>query len=136
MDVLPPATQRDPVQIAITLITAERGAARAGDLGGLADMWTSDARIIDGRGTEDPDDDFVWSGQDAIMDRYILAVLPAPPPPLDDAALESLRVLSDSEGPQSDETRPPEVIHVELGIDRWTLTFVDGRWRLAELRYN
>ncbi|MFO7733677.1 MAG: hypothetical protein R6X21_08510, partial [Candidatus Aminicenantes bacterium] len=65
-------------------------------------------------------------GRDAIMDRYELAVLPAPPPPFDPAYLSALRV----------EALSDEVATAEIGVDRWTLTRVDGRWLLAELRYN
>lgn len=123
---LPHETAGTPVQVASALIAAEREAARAGDLEFLTELWAPDARIVDGRATDDPADDYVWQGRDAIIDRYVIAVLPAPPPPPDSALFESLNVITSTD----------DNVQVELGVDRWTLVLKDGRWQLSELRYN
>ena len=115
-----------PAQIAADLIVAEREAARAGDLDLLAELWAHEARITDGRGTEDPSDDYRWLGRVAILDRYIIAVLPSPPSPLDPDTLAALDVITSTD----------DTVVAELGVDRWRLARQDGRWRLAELRYN
>ena len=90
-----------PAAAAMALIQSERESAIAGDLATLPTLWTEDARIVDGRGTEDEADDYVWQGRDAIMDRYELAVLPAPPPPFDPA------YLSDAPRRERCQTRSP-----------------------------
>jgi len=119
----PPAFVTLPAAEAIPqIIAAERDASRRGDLPLLTQLWAEDARITDSRGTDDPADDFVWPDRAAILDRYTLAVFPAPPP-----ALESL---------------PAPAITVEgngaqalNGQDRWRFVRWDGRWWMAELRY-
>ena len=115
-----------PALIAAALITSEREASIAGDTHLLTKLWATDARIVDGRGTDDPADDYVWQGRDAILDRYVIAVFPAPPPPLDPSLLDSLDIIVDADG----------TVHAELGVDRWIFVQQDDRWRLLELRYN
>jgi hypothetical protein len=114
-----------PEQAVPALILAERQAAMNGDLALLSRLWAPDARIIDGRSTPDSADDYVWQGRDAILDRYTLAVFPAPPPPLSREQLADL-----------DMTVEDDAAYAELGGDRWRFVWQDGRWLLAELRYN
>ena len=104
------------------LIEAERTAARMRDLETLRQLWSSDARIIDSRGTPDPVDDFIWEGRDAILDRYRLAVFPNPPPPL--AEPFDLQAI-----------RSGYAAHAIAGNDRWRFLFENGRWWLQELMY-
>ena len=108
------------------LIAAEREASRTADLALLSVLWADDARIVDGRSTSDSQDDFVWEGKSAILDRYMIAVFPAPPPALDATQLASLRFVE----------REPNRIVAELGVDRWTFVRNGDRWYIAELRYN
>ena len=116
--------ERSPSSIP-DVVAAERDASADGDLATLAALWAADARIVDGRGTVDTEDDYVWQGHDAIMDRYVLAVLPVPPLPLDPSQLAEMIVEIDQ-----------DTAYAILGIDRWTLRWQDGRWWLTELRYN
>jgi hypothetical protein len=104
------------------LVQAERAAASTRDLATLHQLWAEDAQIIDQRGTPDPSDDFVWRGRAAILDRYTLAVFPAPPPPLE--APPALAVTIDG-----------ATATAVLGNDSWRFTFRDGRWWLQELTY-
>lgn len=104
------------------LVLAERNAANARDLATLRQLWTEDAQIIDRRGTPNPADDLVWRGRDAILDRYTLAVFPAPPPPFDGP-------------PNLAATIDGETAIALLGNDAWRFTFHDGRWWLQELAY-
>jgi hypothetical protein len=124
---LPAGATGPPQQAAPALIAAEREAARTGNLRLLSAVWAPDARIVDGRNTDDQADDYVWLGRDAILDRYVIAVFPVPPPPLDPSLLDSLRLSAGSED---------RVVHAELGVDSWTLVQRDGRWWLYKLRYN
>ncbi|MCL4858780.1 MAG: hypothetical protein KJZ93_05210 [Caldilineaceae bacterium] len=105
------------------LIAAERAAARDGDRATLAQLWAEDAQIIDGRGTAHPNDDYVWPGRAAILDRYALAVFPSPPP-----ALEGLGGLTITV--EGDEARATH------GGDHWRFVYREGRWWISELVYS
>jgi hypothetical protein len=105
------------------LITVERTAAHTGDLVTLSQLWAEDARVVDGRGTPDLADDYLWSGRAAVLDRYIVAVFPNPPPPL--VELDGLVV--NVEGDRATAT---------LREDRWRFVYRDGRWWILELVYS
>jgi len=104
---------------------AEREASISGNLPLLAALWAEDGRIVDGRESQDTSDDYVWNGRAAILDRYRLAVFPAPPPPLalSDLAGVTLTVDGDS----------ATLIH---GGDHWRFRLRNGRWWLQELVYS
>ncbi len=128
--VAPPAAPLTPITFAAqpaatalpALILAERTAARERDLTTLAQLWAHDARIIDSRGTSDPAAAYIWQGRDAILDRYVLAVFPAPPPPL----AEPIDLVIDQQGDNAS-----AILH----NDFWRFTFAEGRWWLQELSY-
>jgi hypothetical protein len=122
----PPAFVAAPPNEALpAMVAAERQASIAGNLALLAQLWATDARIIDGRHAPTPEDDYIWSGRPAILDRYELAVFPSPPPPLPaDAFVEAqIHVNGDQAS-------------LEREGDLWRFIFRDGRWWLLELRYN
>lgn len=109
------AWETDPV----ALVEAERNAAAARDAATLATLWAEDAVLVEHRGAG-PTDDYRWQGRAAILDRYAVAVFPAPPPPLDgplDAAA------------QIDGDRATLV----NGVDRWRFAHRDGRWWITGL---
>jgi hypothetical protein len=107
------------------LIRVERQASIQGDLAMLAQLWAPDSRIVDGRNTSTPDDDYVWDGRDAVLDRYALAVFPNPPPPLPTPdGLDDLAV----------QVKGDEATAVN-GVDRWRMVYANGRWWLQELIY-
>lgn len=107
------------------LVIAEREASIQGNLPLLAALWAEDGQIIDGRGSAETDDDYRWAGRAAILDRYELAVFPAPPPPLTPAELESATLTVDGENAT-----------LVNGNDRWRFVLRDGRWWLYELTYS
>jgi hypothetical protein len=108
-----------------TLIIAEREASIQGNLPMLASLWAEEGRIVDGRGSVDSGDDYVWQGRAAILDRYELAVFPAPPPPLTPSELVSATLTV--EGASAT---------FVYGGDRWRFVVQDGRWWLQELVYS
>ena len=91
----------------------------------LAALWAENSRIVDGRGTAEESDNYIWDGRAAILDRYKLAVFPAPPPPLDPVALTSATLTV--EGSKATLTHQG---------DRWRFVQDDGRWWLLELVYS
>src|SRR5215216_5075995 len=77
----PPIVSATAPETLPALIVAERQASITGNLPLLAALWANDGRIVDGRGSAELNDDYRWVGRAAILDRYELAVFPAPPPP-------------------------------------------------------
>ncbi len=121
--VAPPSFVSAPAELAIPqLIAAEREASRSGDPALLAQLWAPDARIVDTRGSADPADDFIWPDRSAILDRYVVAVFPAPPPGLEGPPNPTLSAQGDD-------------VQAINGQDRWLFTNTGGRWWIAELRY-
>ncbi len=115
----PPAAVLEPAQTALSaLVAAERAAAAARDLPALAALWSEDAEVRERR-SADASGDFVWSGRDAVLDRYIVAVFPNPPPPRDGAL------------------PPPQVAGDRAtlvdGVDSWRFVRRDDRWWIAGL---
>jgi hypothetical protein len=104
------------------LIMAERSASGARDLATLSSLWNSDARIVDGRNTSDPADDYIWQDRAAILDRYELAVFPNPPPPFEDV-------------PAFDISHDEFSATVVNGVDEWQFIYSEGRWWITELAY-
>ncbi len=122
----PPAFAGAPAEQALpALVMAERQAAAEADLATLTQLWAAEARIVDGRGTPDTADDYIWAGRAALLDRYRLAVFPSPPPLLgdDDFAAAALSVNGDQAA-------------LQRNGDHWRFVYRDGRWWLLELAYN
>lgn len=119
-----PAFVTAPIEEAAPhLVAAERQAAIDRDLNTLAQLWAPDSRVVDARGTTAAEDDLVWAGLPAVLDRYVVAVFPNPPPSLDD--LDGARLQVD--GAQAT---------FAVDHDRWRLVYAEGRWWLAELTYS
>jgi hypothetical protein len=120
----PPAFVAEAADIALPqLVAAEREASRAGDLALLTQLWAPGARIVDGRGTAEIGDDFIWSSREAILDRYRVAVFPSPPPPFDGPPELAIAV----DGDRAEAT---------LGQDHWVFLWQEGRWWAVELAYS
>jgi hypothetical protein len=119
----PPEAVFDSVAAAApALILAERTAAVEGDLATLAQLWATNSRVVDGRNTVDQSDDYIWEGRDAVLDRYVVAVFPNPPPPLGSLPKLSVQQVGNTAVALNDQ-------------DHWRLERRDGRWWLTELVY-
>ncbi len=119
-----PSFVADPPADALPhLIAAERQASIDKNLALLAQLWAEDGRIVDGRGTVDSGDDYIWEGRAAILDRYQVAVFVNPPPALEKLDDVTLQVAGDA-------------ATARHGQDRWRFVKRAGRWWLAELRYS
>jgi hypothetical protein len=121
----PPAWVADPAAQALpALVAAERQASIEGNLALLGQLWAEDARVIDGRGTATTADDYMWAGRAAILDRYVLAVFPSPPPPLPADAFADAAI--EVNGERATLTRDG---------DQWHFVHRAGRWWLSALSY-
>ena len=105
------------------LIELERQASIDKNLGLLAQLWAEESQIVDGRGTPTLADNYIWAGRSAILDRYVVAVFPNPPPPLPKLGDFTLHVTADQ----------ATVAH---GQDRWQFVKRANRWWLAALVYS
>ena len=105
------------------MIVLERTASIKRDVTLLQALWVEESRIVDARGTADATDDYVWTGRSAIMDRYLVAVFPNPPPMMEQPANLS---IEEENG----------IAVVENGTDLWRFVWQDGRWWMAELVYS
>lgn len=122
--IVPPAIVREITAATLpTLVMIEREASIEGNLPLLASLWAENGRIVDGRGTSEQEDDFIWDGRAAILDRYQLAVFPAPPPPLTSTESATLTVEGD------------RATLINQG-DHWRFIQLEGRWWLQELAYS
>jgi hypothetical protein len=126
---LPPVVAGEPAEAIPWLIRAEREAASQGDLGRLAALWAADGRAIDRRGRPpnglDAAHDYVWTGRDAVLSRYVVAVFPHAPPPLAPDALDGLPLQVEG-----------ETVYAANGLDRWRFAWREGRWWIQELSYD
>lgn len=102
------------------LVQSERNAAAALDLATLAALWAEDARIVERRDVENPDDDYTWQGRDAILDRYVVAVFPNPPGEMDEPPGGEVAVNGDR-------------ATMVNGVDSWGFVWREGRWWIVEL---
>lgn len=103
------------------------------DLEALMALWAEDAVVTDAAHTpDDPTDDLVWRGRDAIRDRYVHLVFPGGAKeagPLDvQITLQADRATAWATTRIGDEVAP--------GGDRWTFVRRGGRWLLESLTYN
>ena len=108
-----------------TLVVTEREASIQGNLPLLETLWAENSRIVDGRGSVEETDDYVWAGRAAILDRYQLAVFPAPPPPLTLPELTNATLTVEG-----------DTATLLNNGDRWHFIQQDGRWWLQELVYS
>jgi hypothetical protein len=105
------------------LVLLERQASIDKNMALLTQLWAEEGRVVDGRGTVDTADDYVWAGRAAILDRYVAAVFANPPPPLsrlDDFPIEVKGASATA----------------HHGQDHWRFVKRAGRWWLLELRYS
>lgn len=117
----------------LDLLQREARGVVAQDLDALMALWAEDALVIDAAYTpDDPSDDLVWRGRDAIRDRYVHVVFPGGAQkagPLDvRIEVQGDRATAWATTRIGDEVSP--------GGDRWTFVRRGGRWFLESLTYN
>ncbi len=115
------------------LLRAESNGVVHQDMALLAELWAEDATVTDAKHTSDiADDDAVWHGIDAILDRYVVLVFPGNPQFAEPAGIEIVvegdRATARSTTQIGDEVSP--------GGDLWSFSRCDGRWCIQALTYN
>lgn len=127
---LNPASDEEAIR---SLLLAESKSMVAQDIESLAGLWAEDAVVRDAKHTpENEEDDAVWRGIDAILDRYVVLVFPGNPQ-FAEPQVVSLQI-------QGDEATVVSTTHIGAEVapqgDRWTFVKRDGRWWIASLTYN
>ncbi|MBC7224206.1 MAG: nuclear transport factor 2 family protein [Anaerolineae bacterium] len=117
----------------LDLLRREAEGVVAQDLEALMALWAEDAVVTDAAHTPDnPADDLVWRGRDAIRDRYVHVVFPG-------GAREAgpLDVRIEVRGERATAWATTRIgDEVAPGGDRWTFVRRGGRWLLESLTYN
>jgi ketosteroid isomerase-like protein len=103
------------------------------DMALLTELWAEDATVTDAKHTpEISEDDAVWRGIDAILDRYVVLVFPGNPQFAEPADIEIIvdgdRATARSTTQIGDEVSP--------GGDLWTFKRCGEHWCIRSLTYN
>ncbi|NUQ38909.1 MAG: DUF4440 domain-containing protein [Caldilineales bacterium] len=117
----------------LQLLQAESEGVVQQDMARLTAIWAEEAVVVDAKHTpDDPGDDAVWRGIDAILDRYVVLVFPGNPQSAGkiDVSLE----IAGEEATARSTTQIGE--ELSPGGDRWTFRRRDGRWQITSLTYN
>ena len=125
-----PAKDREAIA---AVLQAEAQGVAAKDIGKVMSLWAEDAEIRDAHHTpDDPSDDVVWSGKDAIRERYVKVVFPGNP-----SSVSHPDMQVSIHGNEAVVTTTTKIGNeVAPSGDRWTLKKVKGRWLLTSLTYN
>lgn len=115
------------------IVQAESEGVVRQDMVLLAELWAEDAIVTDAKHTPDvSDDDAIWSGMDAILDRYVVLVFPGNPQsagPIDiEIIIDGDHAIARSTTHIGDEVSP--------GGDVWTFSRCGERWCIQALTYN
>jgi ketosteroid isomerase-like protein len=116
------------------LVNAEAEGIVRQDIELLMSIWAEDAVITDANHTPDnPDDDLVWQGREAIRERYLVLVFPSAPTTVTHPDLE-VEVAGSTAAARSTTTIGGEVAPAG---DYWTFERTEkGSWKIAGLTYN
>jgi len=123
----------DAAQAIAELIATHRAAVVADDVQGLLDIWAEDGVIRDANHTpDDPTDDHVWRGLDAVLSYYTTILFPLylnEVGPVDTAlTIKGPEAVMTGTTKIGDELSPRG--------ERWTFAFRDGKWKITGMTFN
>ena len=125
-----PADEHEAI---LRLLRSESEAVVAKDIERLAQLWAEDSTVTDAHHTPaDPNDDAVWHGIDAVLDRYMVVVFPGNPQYAEPGDVQ-IQVTGDQATARSTTRIGNEV---SPGGDLWVFRRQDGRWQITALTYN
>jgi ketosteroid isomerase-like protein len=115
------------------LLSAESHGVVSEDIDGLMSLWTEDAVVRDANHTPDnPSDDVVWEGKDAIRERYVKVVFPGNP-----SIVEHPTISIEIKGNTAVVTTTTKIGNeIAPSGDRWTFKKIKGKWFISSLTYN
>lgn len=120
-------------QVITALIAVHRAAVVTDDIQGVLDIWAEDGAITDANHTpDDPTDDHVWRGLDAILSYYTTVLFPlylSEVGPVDTVlTVEGFEAVMTGTTEIGDELSP--------GGERWVFAFRDGEWKVTGMTFN
>jgi hypothetical protein len=127
----PPAVGAE--QAIAELMDTHRQAVLTDDVQGLLDIWADDGIIIDANHTpDDPTDDHVWRGLDAVLSYYATVLFPLYLTEI--GPVDTVLTVNGLEAVMTGTT----MIGTEVspGGERWTFAFRDGEWKIIGLTFN
>ncbi|MBL7200129.1 MAG: nuclear transport factor 2 family protein [Anaerolineae bacterium] len=115
------------------LIAAEGEAARTRDAERLESLWAVDALVRDANHTPDnPQDDRVWQGRDAILSRYTSVIFYLT---LDE--MGPVDLVIDVQGDAAVVTGTTRIgTELSPGGERWTFARREGGWQITGITFN
>ncbi len=125
-----PATDEEAI---LQLLAAEAERVVQQDIDLLMEIWAPDAVVTDANHTpDDPGDDRIWEGAEAIKERYLVIVFPSFPTQAIHPDVE-LNVSGDTA-----EAMTTTTIGIDMAPkgDKWTFAKVEGHWYITSLTFN
>ncbi len=115
------------------VLDAEARGVMHQDIDLLMALWSEAGEIRDARHTpNDPSDDVVWTGKQAIYQRYVHLVFPGNP-----TVVQHPDMVIHIDGDRAVVTSTTRIgQEVAPGGDRWELRKENGAWKLLRLVYN
>lgn len=124
-----PASDEEAI---LQLLNAEAEGVVQQDIDRLMEIWAPDGVVTDANHTpDDPSDDLVWKGAEAIKERY-LVIFQSFPTQATHPDVE-LAITGDTA-----EATTTTTIGIDMAPkgDKWTFAKIEGRWHITGLTFN
>jgi hypothetical protein len=115
------------------LIAAHRAAVVADDVQGVLDIWAENGVITDANHTpDDPADDHVWLGLDAVISYYTTILFPLY---LNEVGpVDTVLTVKGTEAIMTGTTKIGD--ELSPAGERWTFALRDGEWKITGMTFN
>lgn len=124
-----PASDEEAI---LQLLAAEAEGVVQQDIDRLMDLWAPDSLVTDANHTpDDPSDDLVWKGAEAIKERYLVIFQSFPT----QAAHPDVELTISGDTAEATTTTTIGVDMAPKG-DHWTFAKIEGRWHITSLTFN
>ncbi len=123
----------DAAQAIAELIAVHRAAVIADDVQGVLDIWAEDGVITDANHTpDDPADDHVWRGLDAVLSYYTTILFPLYLSEI--GPVDTVLTVEGTEAVMMGTTKIGD--ELSPGGERWTFALRGGEWKITGMTFN
>jgi len=124
-----PGTDEEAI---LQLLNAEAEGVVQQDIDRLMDLWAPDGVVTDANHTpDDPSDDLLWEGSEAIKERYLVIFQAFPT----QSAHPDVELTITEDTAEATSTTTIGVDMAPKG-DHWTFAKIEGRWYITSLTFN
>lgn len=124
-----PASDEEAI---LQLLNAEAEGVVQQDIDRLISLWAPEGVVTDANHTpDDPSDDLVWEGSEAIKERYLVIFQSFPT----QAAHPDVELTLSGDTAEATTTTTIGVDMAPKG-DKWTFAKIEGRWYITSLTFN